>query len=328
MNFGEDCDAPDGALGWGVDLVSGSALPLLYSLYALDSDGGLLGVAASAIGGAVAWVGKGLLLAEPGVACGAISEDWAHALGAVLQLLGCGLKVALSMAQLFAQAGALDADVGAGLYAIPAFALLSMQGVPGNRSDVSARTVVVALSALVLGFAWVNVFYSDGPHSLRLEAPLPGASAGGGVGWYLLLLSNAAFAYSDVARRGAAGWHPFALRAAVFCGLALAPRVLSLLLAERQPRWLFVSQNVLLIHASILQTAAARRLLAGMRFPAPLDGFRVEHPQRALMVWLGPVLAAALAFQWRRPGDASGVVLALAAARAGVWSLGRFGGGQ
>jgi hypothetical protein len=324
MNYGEDCDAPDGALGWGVDLVSGSALPLLYSLYALDSDGGLVGAAASVAGGALAWVGGGLMLAGPGVACGAISEDWARALGAVLQLLGCGLKVALSMAQLFAQAGALDADVGAGFYAIPAFALLSMQGVPGNRSDVSARTAVAALSALVLGLVCVNVIYSDGRHSLRPEAPLPGASAGG----YLLLLSNAAFAYSDVARRGAAEWHPFALRAAVFCGLALAPRVLSLLLAERQPRWLFVSQNVLLIHASILQTAAARRLLAGMRFPAPLDGFRVEHPQRALMVWLGPVLAAALAFQWRRPGDASGVVLALAAARAGVWSLGRFGGGQ
>jgi hypothetical protein len=29
MNFGEDCDAPDGALAWGVDLVSGSGLPLL-----------------------------------------------------------------------------------------------------------------------------------------------------------------------------------------------------------------------------------------------------------------------------------------------------------
>jgi cobalamin synthase len=154
------------------------------------------------------------------------------------------------------------------------------------------------------------------------------------VWWQLLFLCNAAFAYSDVARRApapgggwAAGWQPFGLRAAAFAWLSLSPRALGLLLAERQPRWLFILQNILLIHSSILQTSAARRLLADMRFPPPLDAFRVEQPQRALLLWLAPVLAAASAFQWRDPDRASEAVLLLSALWVAAWALRRFGGG-
>lgn len=338
MNYADDSedDREDegGAVGVAVDLASGAALPLLYSLRALD-DGGLVGAGAALGGAALALAassaGRGLLLgAEPGCT-GAISEGWAQAAGSALRLAGCGLRVVLSMAQLFAQAGSLDADVGAGLYAIPAFALLSMRGVPGNRSRVSARGAVAALSVAVLACGWLSAVYS-GPGGGALRAEAPPAGHGGAWWWYALLLSDAAFACADVGRRGAAGWasgwQAFAARGAVFAALAASPRVLSLLLAERQPRWLFVLQNVLLIHSAILQTAAARRLLAGLRLPMPFDSFRVEHPQRALMVWLAPALAAAYAFQWRHPADASEAVLALAAGRALVWALRRWGGNQ
>ena len=322
-----------------VDLASGSALPLLYSLYALGGDS-VLGVGLSLGGGAAALVvssvGQGLLLSDPRRDGGAISEDWERALGAVLQLLGAALKVGLSASQLFSQAGVLDADVGAGLYAIPVFALLGMQGIPGHRAGVrTVRSMVAALSILVVACAWASVTYdlNPGPHP-QLRAVR--AETERGWWWRLLFLCNTVFAYSDVIRKQRpgrerdwmTGWQPFAVRAAVFAGLSLAPRILSLLLTERQPRWLFILQNVLLIHSSILQTSTARRLLAHMRFPPPLDFFRVEHPQRALLLWLAPVLATASVFQWANPDRASEAVLILSALGVAAWVLRRFGGGS
>ena len=336
-----DKDDDGGALACAVDLVSGSALPLLYMLYSLGSGDAMLGLAVTLGGGAVAVVvsamGRGLLLAGGGPCT--VSAEWARALGEVMQLVGAALRAALSAAQLFTQAGALDPDVGAGLYAIPMFALLSLQGVPRNRGDVSARTMVAVLSVLVLAFAWLTSVYSTTAAALRPGAPLPGALRGeGGWWWYALLLFSSAFAYSDLHPGGSAGpaapqewyagWPAFAIRGAAFACLSLTPRVLSLLLTERQPRWLFVLQNVLLIHSAILQSTAARRLLFGLRLPAPLDGFRVEHPQRTLMVWLAPVLAAAYAFQWRDPLDAATAVFVFAALRVALWALHRPGASQ
>jgi hypothetical protein len=274
-------------------------------------------------------VGAGLLLPGGG-GQGAISEEWAQALGATLQLLGCGLKAGLSAAQLFAQAGALDPDVGAGLYAIPVFALLSAQGVPGHRTTGAARNLVGALSILVLACAWLAS--GETPAPLRPGAPGPG-SGDPTAGWWhaLLFASNSAFAYSGLRRpRGAGwsgGWQAFAVRAAVFAWLSLSPRALGLLLTERQPRWLFILQNVLLIHSAILEASTARRALAGLRLPPPLDAFRVEQPQRALMVWLAPALAAASAFQWKSPERASALVLTLGALHVALWALRRGGGG-
>ena len=240
-----------------VDLASGSALPLLYSLYALGKDD-VLGVALSLGGGAVALVvssvGQGLLLSDPRRDGGAISEDWERALGAVLQLLGAALKVGLSASQLFSQAGVLDADVGAGLYAIPVFALLGMQGIPGHRAGMrTARSMVAALSILVLACAWLSVALDPASRG-QIRTVRRGGERG--LWWQLLFLCNTVFAYSDVIRKQrpqgrdwTTGWQPFAVRAAVFACLSLAPRVLSLLLTERQPRWLFILQNVLLIHS-------------------------------------------------------------------------------
>jgi hypothetical protein len=341
MDHDDDHDNDDdtgGALACAVDLVSGSALPLLYSLYALGQGGDQLAGAALSLAGAAAAlvasaVGRGLLLASEAESTSV--GEWEHALGAVLQLVGAALRAVLSVAQLLAQAGSLDADVGAGLYAVPVFTLLSMQGggARDNKGGASARTMVAVLSLLVLLVGWTTSVYSTAPATLRLGAPPPGNRADNWW-WYVLFASNAAFACSDAGKGGttktkataegwASGWPAYAARGLVFACLSLAPRALSLLLTERQPRWLFVFQNVLLIHSAILQASAARRMLAGLRLPAPLDGFRVEHPQRTLMVWLAPALATAYAFQWRDPADASRAVLALTALRVALWGVRR-----
>ncbi len=257
--------------GWASNLMSGSSLPLLYSLEA--TGGGWGCVIMVLAGGLVALVAKWVLPAATGK--DTVSE-W-------MRLCASLTEVCLTGAAVFAQAGRVDSDMGAELCAIPLFHMACVHGTSDPQYSRHTRALVSFLGLGVLSYSTFITFNATAP---AMKMPEVGLAA--------LTLLNTAYACS-----GGTVWN-IAARAGVFASLAAQPWPLSPLLRLKQGRVLFALQMALLVHSMLIHAGEARLSISEIRRRMSADeGVRLSRAQRSLMLCMASTLTVSFAFQWR-----------------------------
>ena len=260
--------------GWGAGLVSGSSLPLLYSLEA--TGGGWGSVIMVLAGGLIAMVAS--RAAPLPTQTGTASE---------CARLGSSLaELCLTGAAVFSQASRVDSDMGAGLCAVPLFHAVCMHGTSDAQYQRYTRALVSFLGLGVLAYGTFIAFEGGGA-----AAPATGVPDGGVA---LLTLLNAAYACSG----GSAS--AIAARASVFASLAAQPSALGPLLRQRQGWGLFAVQMAMLVHSMLARAGEARASIAELRKGAGAEEVpRASRSQRSLMLCAASALTVSFAFQWR-----------------------------
>ena len=260
--------------GWAAGLMSGSSLPLLYSLEA--TGGGWGSVIMVLVGGLVALMAQRLM--PPAVPKDTTSE--CVRLGS--RLVG----LCLSGAAVFSQADRVDSDMGAGLVAIPLFHAVCMHGTSDPQYLVHTRALVSLLGLGLLSYGTFIAFNESGAAPPATRMPDAGVAA--------LTLLNAAYACSGGTMSNIAG------RASVFASLAAQPWALGPLLRLKQGWGLFGLQMAMLVHSMLADAGEARLSISEIRRAlAAEEGTRVSRAQRTLMLCMASTLTVSFAFQWR-----------------------------
>jgi hypothetical protein len=259
---------------WGASLISGSSLPLLYTL---ESTGGGWGaVMMVLLGGGAALTAQRALGPMPK------SDD--DPIRDCVFLVSSLAEMCLTGATIFLQADRVDSDVGAGLCVIPLFHAACMHGTSDPQYRRYTQALVGFLGLGVLSYS-TFIAYSDG----RAEGPaitMPDGEAS------ILLLLNAAYACSGDSLTS------IAARASVLATLAAQPWVLGPLLQQRQEWGLFVLQMATLIHSTLIQGGEVRGAITRIRAAISAeDGVRIRRAQRTLMLCVAPALTLAFAIQ-------------------------------
>lgn len=286
---------------WTEDLLSGRALPLLHDLD--DHDGWAAASAALTLLGALAPLGLHALAGGLPAAPGARAR-WAERADTLLTLGSAALKITLNAALLFHNAATLDPDVGAGLCAIPVYALLCMHGTDAAAYAYPTRVLSFALALLVLALATGAADFRQ-PYAQDAQ-PDPLA--------LLVLAFDAAYACTD--RRAQPSLF-LASRGVFFAGLALARPLMDPLLRHADLAPLFFFHSAMLLHSSLLHAGTARIALAR------LSGAPAKTTRR-LMLLLAAALTLAYKFQWQHPRWASYMVVALMLAGGALWAAERW----
>jgi hypothetical protein len=260
--------------GWATNLISGSSLPLLYSLEA--TGGGWGSVAMVLLGG----LGAMLATRAGPAAGGAGTLDECARLGSGL------VEVCLSGATIFSLAAGIDSDTGAQLCAIPLFHAVCMHGTSDPQYRRHTRAVVSLLGMGMLGYSAFISLNDAGVGAPGDRMPEKGVA--------VLTLLNAAYACSGGSLSSIAG------RAAVYASLAAQPWPLGPLLRQQQGWGLFAAQTAMLTHSMLVHAGEARLSIEAIRRAISAEeGTRVSRAQRTLILCMAPTLAASFAFQWR-----------------------------
>ena len=286
---------------WTEDLLSGRALPLLHDLD--DHDGWAVASAATTLLGALAPLGLHLL-AQGSPPPQRARPRWAELGDTVLTLGSAALKITLNASLLFHNAAALDPDVGAGLCAIPVFALLCMHGTDAPGYGYPTRVLAFGLTILALALATAAADFSEPSPPDAKPDPLS----------LLVLTMDAAYACTD--RRAQPSLF-LASRGLFFAGLALSRPLMDPLLRHADLGALFFFHSAMLLHSSLLHAGTARIAIARLS-GAP------GRTTRSLMLLLAATLALAYKFQWQHPRWASYMVAALMLAGGCLWAAERW----
>lgn len=286
-----------------VDLITGPALPLLFSIEGAGSLAALGCVVSGAgAGGLIGWALRVSPAQERGLCC---AVDMASAL----------VQLCFSAALLFRQAARIDSEMGAGFCAIPLFHAVCL--VPPADARFARELAICLAAATALALVLCAVPGATSGPAEAAAAKLSGAD-------YALLVINAVYATAWGASGDASqGLGPLAARALCFAGVALWPGAADTLLRRRQRPALLVTAGTAALLSAKRQAGHLRRQLERLLAPGPptgtpahgAEGGPVRRAQRALMLLVAPTLAVAYTFQWGNWRGASWAALAVLAGR-------------
>lgn len=297
-----------------VDLITGPALPLLFSTERASS--------LAALGCVVSGAGAGGLI---GWALRAGSaQDKAQSLCCAVDMASALAQLCFSAALLFRQAARIDSEMGAGFCAIPLFHAVCL--VPPPADARFARELAACLAAATALALVLCAVPGAAPDPAEAAAAKPSGSD------YALLVVNAVYATAwGASGEAGGGLGSLAARALCFTALALWPGAAEGLLRRRQGPALLVTAGAAALLSAKRQAGHLRRQLERLLAPGPPTGgpahggdagAAVRRAQRALMLLVAPALAVAYTFQWGDWRGASWAALAVLAGRLAAFCSG------